>query len=292
VAGLSGHLRDLLVAKDPKTVDLLEVSDNIKQQYLTQSKSLELPYLMKALDLSTETDINYKLSKSPHLLVELCLMKLASLPDSDQAKKKVVDILPASYFRHTTQIVEELKPVTEKSVVKEPPAEQIVVTNTETSAKKQTKTRKSGGLSLAGFKNKKNELIENERRLAGKVLPTDSFTEEEFFRYWKLYLDNLRKNQEKNLLSILSIDPSPKLEGAKIGLVLSNNSLKKELERNKEKVLKYLRTNLNNFDIDFKITVNEEKQKDFVYTRPQKFQKMLEKYPDLQYLKDKFDLDV
>jgi DNA polymerase-3 subunit gamma/tau len=292
VAGLSGHLRDLLVAKDPKTVDLLEVSDNIKQQYLTQSKSLELPYLMKALDLSTETDINYKLSKSPHLLVELCLMKLASLPDSDQAKKKVVDILPASYFRHTTQIVEELKSVTEKSVVKEPPAEQIVVTNTETSAKKQTKTRKSGGLSLAGFKNKKNELIENERRLAGEVLPTDSFTEEEFFKYWKLYLDNLRKNQEKNLLSILSIDPSPKLEGAKIGLVLSNNSLKKELERNKEKVLKYLRTNLNNFDIDFKITVNEEKQKDFVYTRPQKFQKMLEKYPDLQYLKDKFDLDV
>ena len=87
VAGLSGHLRDLLVAKDPKTVELLEVSNNIKKQYLEQSKQMDFSFLMKAIDLTTQTDINYKLSKSPHLLVELALMKLASL-NLDEAKKK------------------------------------------------------------------------------------------------------------------------------------------------------------------------------------------------------------
>ncbi len=87
IAGLSGHLRDLLVAKDTQTVNLLEVSDNIKEQYKKQAQSLSLSYLMQALDLTTQTDINYKSSKSPQLLVELTLMKLASL-QSDEAKKK------------------------------------------------------------------------------------------------------------------------------------------------------------------------------------------------------------
>ncbi len=287
IAGLSGHLRDLLVSKDAKTVDLLEVSDNIKEQYLVQSKRVDLPYLMKALDLTTETDISYKLSKSPHLLVELSLMKLASLSDTDQAKKKIAKILPASYFRNSVQIVEEVKEP-EKTIVS--PKETPVVSKPEKIV--PTQTKKSGGLSIKGFRNKKEELLEKERLLAGQKLPTDSFTFDEFIVHWKAYLEILRKNQEKNFLSILSIDENPTLEGAKIKLTLSNQSLKKELERNKEKVLKYIRTKLNNFDIDFKITVNEEKQKDFVYTRPQKFQKMVEKYPDLQYLKDKFDLDV
>ncbi len=87
IAGLGSHLRDLLVAKDPNTIKLLEVSDSIKQQYLTQSKAVDMPFLMKALELTTQADIDYKLSKSPHLLVELTLMKLASL-STDEAQKK------------------------------------------------------------------------------------------------------------------------------------------------------------------------------------------------------------
>ncbi len=88
LAGLNAHLRDLLVSKDPKTVDLLEVSDSIKNRYKKQAVDIEMPYLVRAMDLVTDADINYRMSKSPHLLVELTLMKLASLTTTDEAKKK------------------------------------------------------------------------------------------------------------------------------------------------------------------------------------------------------------
>ena len=88
IAGLGSHLRDLLMAKDAKTVDLLEVSDDIKKRYLEQSENIPLDFLLPAIDLVTQADIQYKMSKNPQLLVELTLMKLASLSHEEAKKKK------------------------------------------------------------------------------------------------------------------------------------------------------------------------------------------------------------
>jgi len=295
VAGLAGHFRDLLVAKDPKTVELLEVSDNVKQAYLKQSKQVEMPFLMRALDLITQTDINYKLSKSPHLLVELTLMKLASLPP-DEAKKKISEILPASYFRQNHKVVESFKPeqkTVKKSTLKteiKPQKSNEVVTEPKTSFSQTSSSGK--GLSLKALREKKAELEKINQARAGKVLPKDAFTQEQFEKYWQEYLDKLRKNKERNLLSILTIDKNPRVEGSSIHLTLTSEPLKTELERSKEKILKFLRINLNNFDIDFVITVKEEKKKEFVYSYKDKFNKMAEKYPDLKYLQQKFKIDL
>ena len=86
INGLASHFRDLLVAKDPKTVDLLEVGDTAKKQYLAQSKEASLSFLMKAISLANDCDLNYKGSKNQRLLVELSLMKIASI--SFEAEKK------------------------------------------------------------------------------------------------------------------------------------------------------------------------------------------------------------
>ncbi len=299
IAGLSGHLRDLLVAKDPGTVDLLEVSDNIKKKYLTQSKSIELPLLMQALELTTKTDIDYKLSKSPHLLVELTLMKLASL-SLDEAKKKIVDIIPASYFRNN---VSGVKPFNDKvgdnsfqkNTYNEPKIVEDTISEPESPVKIKNKPDSKNisvsGLSLKGLRKKKEEIFEKNKMLQGQVLPKDVFTQEDFDKYWLEYLDKLRKNHEKNLLSILTIDKYPRIIDQKIHLTLTSKALKTELERNKEKVLKFLRTNLNNYDIDFVIEVKEEKKKEFIYSNKDKLKKLMEKYPDLIYLKDKFKFD-
>lgn len=296
VAGLSAHLRDLLVAKDHKTVDLLSLSDNIKKQYLEQSKAVSLAYLMQALDLTTETDINYKQSKSPHLLVELMLMKMASL-QQDEAKKKIVEILPASLFRNTGQIVTEVKE--KKEVYKKDPqvlpvnkkqlADRVEAKSTQVET---SKNKKVSGLSLKALRQKKEELLADELLKKGLKLPINDFSYDNFIKYWNEYLDKLRSNNEKNILSILSIDKNPKLEGHKIRLILSSDALKRELERAKEPVLKFLRGNLKNYDIDFIIEVNEEKQKELVYSKQDKFRKLVEKFPDIQYLKEKFDLDI
>ena len=296
ISGLSSHLRDLLVAKDTKTVDLLEVSDNIKQQYIEQSKAIDMSFLMQAIELTTQTDINYKLSKSPHLLVELALMKLASL-NLDEVKKKSIDIIPASHFRNTVKIVEAYKPAnTQQTQTKVSKTEEPPVQNLQSKPKQpdRTITRKSGGtgITIGGIIKKKRELEEQKQLQNKEQLPVDNFSQDDFEKYWREYLDKLRKNHEKNLLSILTIDRKPRAIDGKIHLTLSSEALKKELERTKEKVLKFLRYNLNNYDIDFIISVKEEKKKELVYSKKDKFNKLVQKYPDLAYLKMKFKIDV
>ncbi len=297
IAGLSSHLRDLLVAKDSKTIELLEVSENIKKQYVAQAKAVDMPFLMQAIELTTQTDINYKLSKSPHLLVELTLMKLASL-NLDEVKKKSIDIIPASHFRNSVKVVEAYKSADNSdenkpkvSKIEESPAQNLQST---TKQPEHTTIRQSGGtgFTIGSFIKKKRELEEQKRNDSAQQLPTDDFSQEDFEKYWREYLDKLRKNHEKNLLSILTIDRKPRVINGKIHLTLSSEALKKELERTKEKVLKFLRQNLNNYEIDFVINVKEEKKKELVYSKKDKFNKLVQKYPDLAYLKTKFKIEI
>jgi DNA polymerase-3 subunit gamma/tau len=112
INGLSSHLRNLLVAKDPQTVRLLEVSENIKQKYLQQSKQTQVSFILTALNLANQCDLSYKNSKNQRLQVELALIKMChiqsviqlaqlpkvaaeSLTDSDQIKKKT-ELIPQS----------------------------------------------------------------------------------------------------------------------------------------------------------------------------------------------------
>ncbi len=87
ISGLASHFRDLLVAKDPATVSLLEVGDTAKKQYLKQSQKADLRFLLQAIDQANECDLKYKTSKNQRLLVELTLMKLASI--NFDGKKKI-----------------------------------------------------------------------------------------------------------------------------------------------------------------------------------------------------------
>ena len=87
INGLASHFRDLLVAKDPSTLQLLEVGDRTKRQYLEQAKKSDLRFLMQAIDMANECDLNYRTSKNQRLLVELSLMKIASI--TFDGKKKI-----------------------------------------------------------------------------------------------------------------------------------------------------------------------------------------------------------
>lgn len=97
INGLSEHFRNLLVCKDPATVVLLKVSEQVKQRYLEQSKKCSASLLLSALNIANQCDIYYKQSKNQRLHVELAFMKmchitsalnLAQLPDDSQAVKK------------------------------------------------------------------------------------------------------------------------------------------------------------------------------------------------------------
>lgn len=88
ISGLASHFRDLLVCKNAATIPLLEVGEEAKSQYSTQSKETSYEFLMKAIDFANECDFNYKQSQNQRLLVELCLMKMASIQGKVNFEKK------------------------------------------------------------------------------------------------------------------------------------------------------------------------------------------------------------
>jgi DNA polymerase III subunit gamma/tau len=79
VSGLSDHLRNLLVCKDRVTVQLLEVGGEIRDRYKAQAANCDNDFLLKALEISNECDMQYKISQNKRLLVELALIRIAQL---------------------------------------------------------------------------------------------------------------------------------------------------------------------------------------------------------------------
>ena len=98
IAGLASHFRDLLVCKDQKTIDLLEVGDQTKAKYFEQSQKTSHHFLLEAIELANSCDLKYKTSHNQRLLVELCLMQLASITFDSEKKKSERRIIPASNF--------------------------------------------------------------------------------------------------------------------------------------------------------------------------------------------------
>ncbi|MFN3589288.1 MAG: DNA polymerase III subunit gamma/tau, partial [Spirosomataceae bacterium] len=79
IVGLNEHFRNLLVAKAPETVKLLEVSPSVQVRYLEQSKKLQTGYLMSCLSVGNHLDIQYKSAKNQRLHIEIGLLKIAQI---------------------------------------------------------------------------------------------------------------------------------------------------------------------------------------------------------------------
>ena len=100
--GLAEHLRNILVAKDNQTVQLLNVSDSLKSRYLAQANLSSPSFIISALDIANECDVNYKMARNKRLHVEMAMIKMAyinrvleasSLPVSNgQLEKKTSDL--------------------------------------------------------------------------------------------------------------------------------------------------------------------------------------------------------
>jgi DNA polymerase III subunit gamma/tau len=87
IAGLASHFRDLLVCQNPATISLLEVGEQAQELYAQQSEEASQDFLLKGIELANDCDLKYKLSQNQRLLVELCLMQLASITFDGEKKK-------------------------------------------------------------------------------------------------------------------------------------------------------------------------------------------------------------
>ena len=79
ISGMGNHLRSLMVCKDPITVQLLEVSEQLRQRYLIQSQTCPPPFLIKALEINNQCDIDYRAANNKRLHLEIALLKMCAL---------------------------------------------------------------------------------------------------------------------------------------------------------------------------------------------------------------------
>jgi len=100
LSGLASFIRNLLVCKDPASAGLLESIEGWKDQYIKTAKEISTPYLVSALNILNEAEIQFKTARNKRLHVEMAIIKLnflaqaieLSLEDSQIVKKKLVDV--------------------------------------------------------------------------------------------------------------------------------------------------------------------------------------------------------
>ncbi len=79
ITGLSEHLRNLMVALDPATHKLMEVSDSFRERFGEQAVNCGLALLLRYLDISSDYEYRYKEAGNKRLFIEVALMKMAAL---------------------------------------------------------------------------------------------------------------------------------------------------------------------------------------------------------------------
>ena len=317
IMGLASHFRDLLVCKNQQTISLLEVGDQVKKMYLEQSQQTPHDFLIEALDIANSCDLKFKTSRNQRLLVELCLMQLSSLTAQGEKKKsnklKKRFVLPPSHFKEIAgQAQEKLDTTQQAPVIATPP---IVQTNqtkeqenqnpSSTQVDKQetiqqpqpikdevSSKKRVSALSLKSIQKKHQLTKEINARIPNQEnLPTEDFTQQQMITHWNAYTEIVKGQGKYNFLSHLTMN-EPKLKDGMIHLEFPNQTIKIEVERDKFELLTYMRKELQNYNVDLVIDVNELQVKRYAYTDKEKYEKLVEKNPNLEALRNAFELDI
>ncbi|WP_420399188.1 DNA polymerase III subunit gamma/tau [Flagellimonas sp.] len=305
ITGLASHFRDLMVCQHQDTHALLEVGEDVKQQYKDQAKKVDQQFLLKALEIANDCDLKYKTSKNQRLLVELTLMKLASITFNGE-KKNLDFIVPASFFKTTEERIDAPAPKQESEAKEVDISESVAVPAEapEVEAKVEitpptptpkihikSPERRVSGLSLRSIKTKKAHENVKAPTINQEDLPKEKFSEADMQSHWNDFVQHLEDKGRKILASNLQTDV-PKLKDERtIWIELPNSTMKKEVEREQSLMMDYLKQKLNNHSISLYITVNEEVAKKFAFTPEEKYEKLREKNPAIDMLRQEFDLD-
>ncbi|MES2410284.1 MAG: DNA polymerase III subunit gamma/tau [Bacteroidota bacterium] len=304
IAGLASHFRDLLVAKTPATLSLLEMGEAAQKLYGQQSQKVSQEFLLKGIDIANDCDLKYKVSQNQRLLVELTLMQLSSI-NFDGEKKKPEFIIPPTYYRRNDYSISEVKVQKVVQIEVESKVEiQIEETITEVVQKSEQPAHpkpqavvsesgtKVSAMSLASIRAKK-EMAENLKSTVKEVvhLASEAFTETEMLEQWLKYAQRMEDKGYRIIASLLTIN-DPILEGTTIIHELPNESSKIDFEKERPELLGYLRGKLHNHDITINVKVNETLVEKKRYTAQEKYNRLAELNPNLELMRSLFGLEV
>lgn len=287
IDGLCLHFRDLLVSKSSETHMLLDQNINLKKRYVDQSKLIDLDFILNSINLIEECSFKYKNSKNQRLLTEICLMKLCSIRNIE-LKKKVKILSKSEIIKSNTKTSFDFKNNSEKNTVEN---KETLIENNVNKNEKNIENVVSG-LSISSLKAKKKiNTLKNEKS-KNSTYNEFEFDNDQLDKSWIKFQKKINKEGRKNLASILSINKPEIIKGNLISYTLTNNTNKLELEKNKIDLLNFLKKDLKNDKILLEIRVNKLKEKSFVYTPSEKYDKLKKLNPNIEILRKEFKLNL
>ena len=320
ITGLSSHLRDLLVSKDPATLPLLEVGASIRERYQAQAQQCPLPFLYRAMKLCNDCDLNYRASKNKRLLVELTLIQVAQLTAEEddgangrspkQAIKPIFTQPAAAQQPQATAAMPQqtVQPAVQTNSTPQPAATQhsnattphatpTAVLMAQGREEKKIPVMKMSGL---GVSIKRPHIEEEQRNPSSNptaahqaAQPEEDyiFNERDLNYYWQEYAGRMPKEQ---------VAIAKRMQNMRITLindttfeaVVDNEIVAKEFTGTIPTLQNYLRTRLKNRKVTMTVRISAPTEKVRAYGRVEKFQMMAQKNSALLQLKEEFGLEL
>lgn len=315
--GFAEFIRNLLVCHDEKAAGLLEVVESFKERYISTAKKTNPAYLISALNLLNEAEINYKSARNKRLHVELVIIKLSYLQQAIElvnngelsSKKKITETVRPVNFRSIQPIevgkiqkpitpqktTTELQPAENKAKLiieapvdyeEKPPQRQLTPERVED--KTENSVPVLGALSKIRqqFKNRQN----NNSEEGQKPLQLEPLQQA-----WQQYTLQLRQNKNSAAQSferaILKITDPNNFE-----VVTNNNLEQKFIEQEKRNLSDHLQQLFSNKNLSFIISISEniqvENQVEKTLTKKEQYLKIVEQYPLVRELKERLKLEL
>ncbi|MEO8590892.1 MAG: DNA polymerase III subunit gamma/tau [Flavobacteriales bacterium] len=287
VTGLARHLRDLLVSQDPRTLPLLEVSEDLIKRYGEQAQAASRDMLVKGLDRLAQCDTQYKQSKEPRLLVELTLIQLCRLSiKADEAPTATLEKKSPDGTMTAPAVVREEAPKTADPV---PPAPTEVAYVPKRRLSGQVSI-KPGAPAVVVEPNIATPSLDTD---AGPALPSapKEVNPSLLRNVWTEYA-LAKKRDGKNSLHATLAAREPVVAGpSSISFSIVNDVQEKYLREEKPELLGHLRRQLGDPALELEV-VKEIVVMKPRYTPMDRFKLMAEKNPALLTLLNEVDLDL
>jgi len=317
--GLAEFVRNLLVCKDERVADLLEAVESFKDRYVSMGKKVDAIYLVSALNLLGEAEINYKSARNKRLHVELALVKLCYLAQAlqvvadgaDNKKKQPEPLRPVS-FRNIPAMEPIIRgekkaagvvaaaatvptAVASPTVDAGPKADASPKAEGSGGAKLLIETAagggKAGGLgSLSKIRQQFADHSQNREAGGGLVLEVEAL-----HRAWQQYVDGLRETRNPAVQSLE--DVTLRITDANLFEVVTNTGLKQKfIEQEKRGLSDHLQQVFANKAISFTVVVEEklsqEEPTDKPLNKREQFIQIVDQYPLVKELKDRLRLEL
>lgn len=299
INGLSAHFRDLLISKDQITLKLLEVSEATKVRYKEQALACNNTFLLNALEIANQCDLQYKMAKNQQLHIELGIIKMCSLNENRKAiteeqKKKVTDSNKPPFFEQkhidipnkNTSVNTKVSPVTVKDEAQLNPNIELKEIKEKEEATSVKTSAKTFSISEA-FKKQESAAVQISNNNS-----KDAFDITNLIKVWNTYTEKLLQDGKMNLYSTLSKRKPEIKDNFIIQIVIDNKVQQEELNLEKLNLLGVLRKELNNYSIQLDVVISKTEEDTTAYTALDKFKKMVEKNPQVNELRKQLDLEI